>query len=339
MARKSGNTTSQAAAEFAAQQLAAIVESSDDAIVSKNLDGIIMTWNRGAERVFGYGADEVIGKPITILIPVDRHHEEETILARLRRGERIEHYETVRQRKNGEQIDVSLTVSPIKDGEGKVVGASKIARDITERKRAEERFQLLAREADHRAKNLLALVQATVHLAQADTPQGLKKAIEGRIQAIANAHNLFAQSRWSGANLRTLVVEELAPYGKQGEKRIEILGTDLILEPTTGQSMAIALHELATNAVKYGALSVPEGRVRIEWFRMPDAQFAFRWSENGGPPVAPPRRHGVGMRVIEQMIKTQMKGELRLDWRQEGLACEIVLPELARAAELGSTGM
>lgn len=130
--------TLEAAAEQARQQLASIVESSADAIVSKDLNGIIASWNQGAERLFGYSADEVIGKPITTLIPPDHQDEEPGILARIQRGERLEHYETVRLRKDGSLIDISLTVSPIKDAAGKIVGASKIARDITGRKRAEE---------------------------------------------------------------------------------------------------------------------------------------------------------------------------------------------------------
>src|ERR1700723_3256168 len=121
-----------ASPEFLAQHLAAIVESSDDAIISKDLNGIIQTWNRGAERVFGYTADEVIGQPVTILIPVDRIDEEPGILARIRRGERIDHYETVRQRKDGSLIDISLTVSPMRDGDGRVAGASKIARELND---------------------------------------------------------------------------------------------------------------------------------------------------------------------------------------------------------------
>jgi PAS domain S-box-containing protein len=166
--------------------LASIVESSDDAIVSKNLDGIITSWNRGAERIFGYTAEEAIGRPITIVIPQDRQDEERAILTRIRRGERIDHFETVRQRKHGSLIVVSLTVSPVKNAEGKIVGASKSARDITEQKRAQEQIATLAREAEHRSKNLLATVQATVNLSQSDTPQGLKQAIEGRILALAN---------------------------------------------------------------------------------------------------------------------------------------------------------
>src|SRR5262249_8154958 len=123
--------------------LASIVASSDDAIVSKNLDGIITSWNKGAERLFGYPAEEAVGKPITILIPPEQHNEEDLILERIRRGERIEHYETVRKRKDGSSVVISLTVSPVKNIEGRVVGASKIARDITERKLAEARERAL----------------------------------------------------------------------------------------------------------------------------------------------------------------------------------------------------
>ena len=163
----------------ATQHMAAIVESSDDAIVSKDLDGVIKSWNGGAERLFGYTAQEVIGKSITILIPAGRQNEEPAILERIRRGERVDHYETVRQRQYGGLINVSLTVSPIKNAQGKVIGASKIARDITERKRSEAQITMLAREAEHRAKNILATVQATVHLSQSDTPEGLKHASRG----------------------------------------------------------------------------------------------------------------------------------------------------------------
>src|SRR5690606_27131850 len=135
--------------------LTEIVASCDDAIISKNLDGIFMTWNRAAERIFGYTPEEVIGQPATILIPPERLNEEPYILERIRQGQRVEHYETVRLRKDGERIDISLTVSPVKNAAGKIIGVSKIARDITERKRHEERIVILAREAEHRTKNVL----------------------------------------------------------------------------------------------------------------------------------------------------------------------------------------
>jgi PAS domain S-box-containing protein len=126
----------------ATQRIASIVESSADAIVSKHLNGVITSWNYGAERIFGYTAEEVIGKPITILLPPDRYNEEPSFLERIRRGERIEHYETVRTRKDGSRVDISLTISPVKNTEGKIIGASKIAPDIAERKYAEESAEI-----------------------------------------------------------------------------------------------------------------------------------------------------------------------------------------------------
>jgi len=307
----------------ATQHMAAIVESSDDAIVSKDLDGVIKSWNSGAERIFGYTAQEVIGNSITMLIPPGRENEEPEILERIRRGERIEHYETVRQRKHGSLINVSLTVSPVKNAQGKIIGASKVARDITERKLSEAQITMLAREAEHRAKNVLATVQATVHLSQSDTPEGLKHAIEGRIQALANVHRLFVESRWAGAEIQNLVKEELAAYSQDKETRVQIDGPNLLLEPNAAQAIAVTLHELATNAAKYGALSVSDGHVQVEWSREPNGRLVLRWTENGGPPVKPPTRKGFGTRAIEGMIRGQVKGEVRFDWRAAGLACEI----------------
>ncbi|WP_225668891.1 PAS domain S-box protein [Bradyrhizobium hereditatis] len=152
------------AAEERAQQLASIVESSDDAIISKDLDGIIRTWNSGAERLFGYSAGEVIGKPVTILFPPGREDEEPGILARIRRGERTHHYETVRRHKDGSLLDISLTVSPVRDGTGNIVGASKIARDITDRKQAERKLS----ESEQRLSELLAAIPAAIYTTDAE---------------------------------------------------------------------------------------------------------------------------------------------------------------------------
>jgi hypothetical protein len=182
---------------------------------------------------------------------------EPTILGRIRRGERIEHYETVRQRKDGSLINISLTVSPVKNAEGKIVGASKIARDITDRKRSDEHIATLAREAEHRTKNILAAVQATVNLSQSKTPGDLKRAIEGRIEALANVHALFVESRWKGAELATLARRELAPYVHDNEALVHVDGPELLLEPNIAQTIAVILHELATNAAKYGLFRWP----------------------------------------------------------------------------------
>jgi PAS domain S-box-containing protein len=304
--------------------LASIVESSDDAIVSKNLDGIVTSWNSGAERIFGYTAEEAIGQPITIVIPNDRRDEERTILTRIRRGERIDHFETIRQRKHGSLIVVSLTVSPVKSAEGNIVGASKIARDITEQKRSREQIATLAREAEHRSKNLLATVQATVNLSQSDTPEGLKQAIEGRILALANVHSLFVESRWIGAELLTIARQELAPYSEKDETRVRIDGPQVLLDPNAAQAIAVTLHELATNATKYGSLSVPKGRTILTWSHEAGGQLILRWTEVGGPAVEMPKKRGFGTRVIEQLIG-QMKGKARFDWGTEGLVCEITI--------------
>jgi PAS domain S-box-containing protein len=307
-------------------QVASIVETSDDAILSKDLNGVITSWNRGAERLFGYSAEEAIGQPVTMLMPMEYQDDEPRILERIRRGERIEHYETVRMRKHGSRIDISLTVSPVKNAEGKIVGASKIARDITEQKRNATQIVVLAREAEHRAKNVLAAVQAIVHLSQSDTPEGLKEAIEGRIQALASVHELFVQSRWTGADVHRLVEQELSPYCEAGDTRARINGPNIVLAPDVAQTFAVTLHELATNAAKYGALSTPDGGVQVEWWCPANGRLVLRWVETGGPAVMPPTRQGFGTHVMDRMVRVQLNGQMLFDWRPEGLACEITVP-------------
>jgi two-component system, chemotaxis family, CheB/CheR fusion protein len=312
--------------ERATRWLVSIVESSDDAIVSKDLNGVIATWNKGAERLFGYLAAEVVGKPIMIIIPPDRQAEEADIIRRIQRGERIDHFETVRRRKDGSLVEISLTISPVTDSTGTIIGAAKIARDITDRKRRDEQITLLAREADHRTKNLLALAQATVHMTQAETPDELKKAVEGRLAALANAHTLLARSHWDGADLRDLVAEELRPYRREDEPQAVIEGPSLMLGQDAAQAMAVSLHELATNAVKYGALSLPEGRIRVEWRYGALRRLYFRWTESGGPAVVgPPQRRGFGTRVINRMIDSRLNSDVRFHWHTTGLVCEIDL--------------
>ena len=210
-------------AEEHGQRLASIVESSDDAIVSKDLNGIITSWNRGAERLFGYKAEEVIGKPITILIPADRLDEEPEIIERMRRGERVDHYDTVRRRKDGSLVDISLTVSPLKDADGRIIGASKIARDITERKRAQEQQKLLVREMKHRIKNSLATIQAIA-------TQTLNQHAEerdvfiARLHALGNAHDLLTSETWQTASLDAIIVQALKPFQGQHHDRISVEG-------------------------------------------------------------------------------------------------------------------
>lgn len=190
---------------------------------------------------------------------------------------------------------------------------------------AEHRWVCLAREAEHRTKNVLAAVLATIDLSNSDTPQGLKRAIKGRIQAVANVHALFVQSGWTGAELSSLAMQQLAPYVQDNDVRAHIDGPRLLLEPEMAQTMAVVLHELATNAAKYGALSVASGHVEVKWSLAADGSIVVRWTERGGPPVNPPTRRGFGTEMIEGQIRHQADGEVRWDWRPEGLTCEIVL--------------
>jgi PAS domain S-box-containing protein len=244
----------------------------------------------------------------------------------LKEGRAVAGQEAVVERPDGTRMPFMAFPSPLRDPTGKVVGAVNMFVDITERKRNEEQITVLAREAEHRCKNILATVQATVRLSQSDTPKGLKQAIEGRIQALANVHTLFVQTRWRGAELHSLVTQELSPYRKDGEMRVRSDGPNVLLEPQMAQTIAVTLHELATNAAKYGALSTAKGHVQVGWSLALDGRIVLRWTETGGPPVKPPRRRGFGTRVMEGMIRGQLKGEMRFDWRAEGLACEIVLP-------------
>jgi two-component sensor histidine kinase len=165
-----------------------------------------------------------------------------------------------------------------------------------------------------------------VQLSEADTPDGLKKAIAGRIAALAGIHSLFGQSRGTGAELGSLVRQELAPYSRDERMRTQIEGPTVVLKPDLAQAIAVALHELATNAAKYGALSVPEGQIRVEWSRATDGRVVLRWTEAGGPLVSPPTRKGFGTHVMEAMIRGHVGRHVRLDWRAEGLACGITLP-------------
>jgi PAS domain S-box-containing protein len=197
--------------ELESARLAAIVVSSDDAIISKTIEGRITSWNAGATRIFGYDASEMIGESILRIIPPELHGEETEILARLQRGERIDHFETVRVAKDGRRLDISLTVSPLRDRSGKVVGASKVGRDITDRKRAEKLQQVLADELSHRVKNTLATVQAIANqsLVRAKSPTDFVSSFTGRLQALAKAHTLLTRTSMQGADVMELVNEQV----------------------------------------------------------------------------------------------------------------------------------
>jgi PAS domain S-box-containing protein len=319
-------------------RLAAIVEASDDAIVSKDLNGTILTWNQGAERLFAYTAEEAVGKPITILIPPDRHDEEPGILERIRRGERIDHYETVRMRKDGGLIDTSLTVSPIRNAAGRIIGASKIARDITERRRAEERQNLLLREMNHRIRNLFALARGLVTLSarSADTPEQLADAVGERLRALAHAHDLTLPDLAEGGErnekattLPALLRAIVSPYDESERKdrgRVKLNGPEVPICGSAVTSLALLLHEFAANAAKYGALSSPTGHVAVRWTVAKD-ELRLRWQEQGGPCLnGPPEGEGFGSLLARTTVEGQLGGRISRDWKPEGLSAHLAIP-------------
>jgi PAS domain S-box-containing protein len=216
------------------------------------------------------------------------------------------------------------------DANGRCVRVIGTAIDITKRKQAEQRQLLLAREVDHRARNALALVQAIIRLTNSDTKETYVKAVEGRIQALAQTHTLLSESRWQGADVKRLVSEEIAPYRVSDRTRVQVDGPAVSLIPESSQSLALVLHELATNSAKYGALSVPEGTLAIHW-SFADGTLALRWIEAGGPPVTPPKSHGFGTKIINASVKHQIGGNVAWDWLPSGLQCTIQIP-LGRAS-------
>jgi len=215
------------------------------------------------------------------------------------------------------------------DEDGKCVRILGTALDITKRKQQEDRQLLLAREVDHRARNALAVVQSIVRLTRADNQQTYVRAIEGRIHALAQAHTLLSESRWQGADLSRIVNEELAPYRTGGgSPRVAVSGPSVILSPEKAQNIALAVHELATNSAKYGALSEPAGTLDVNW-EMVAGMLTLRWQEAGGPPVRAPSSQGFGTRIMNASIKHQIGGNVVWDWRSTGLHCTIQIPEIA----------
>jgi PAS domain S-box-containing protein len=217
------------------------------------------------------------------------------------------------------------TAAASKDAAGRISRIRGVTMDITERKEAEDRQFLLAREVDHRTKNALAVVHAIVSLTRAADIKQFSAAVEGRIQALARAHNLLSESRWRGARIADLIQGELAPYRSPHLERVRISGKNLSLHPSAVQALALVFHELAANAAKYGALSVPSGSVQVTWELHYD-QFELRWVERGGPPSETKAQGGFGMRVIKASVETQLSGAVEFDWRLDGLQCAIRIP-------------
>ncbi len=322
----------------AAQLYTAIVQSSEQAILSTDLSGIILTWNHGAQRLLGYSANEAIGRPVTIIFPSDRENEHTIIFDRIRHIEAVNQRETVLRRKDGSLVEVSLAASPIWGRNGEIIGTSKIASDITARKRAQERQELLLREMDHRVKNLFSLAISVVSLSgrSASSVDELIRSARERLSALARAHALtlsqglrHAPPAAKPTTLRSLIRAIVAPYEELGDTlrpRFSIVACDIEISGAAVSSMALLLHEFATNSAKYGSLSVSEGQIEIDC-REHGLTVVVTWTERNGPAVAPPAdNEGFGAVLVRAAVKGQLGGDIIYDWNSEGLVIRLSIP-------------
>ncbi|WP_354491378.1 PAS domain S-box protein [Mesorhizobium robiniae] len=316
-------------AEEARFHLSAIVESSFDAIVSKDLNTIIKSWNHGAERLFGYTADEAIGRPVTMLIPADRQDEEPRILERIRRGESVETYETIRQRKDGSLVPVSLTVSPVHNATGQIIGASKIARDITSAKENEHRIRMLMREVNHRVKNQYSVILSMIRETnkRAENPDVFERQVRERIMALSRSHDLLVTGDWRGVTIFELLLSQAKFFGN--EERISMSGPSIILSPNAVQYLGIAFHELATNSAKYGVLSADDGQISVTWKTTGSGNsrlFHLAWAETDGPQVQTIGEGGFGTVVLKRVAPEAVGGKSSLEHDPHGITWTLEAP-------------
>ena len=302
----------------------AIVGSSPDAIFSIGRDGVIASWNAAAERLLGYTPRQAIGHGVAMLLPLERREQLPELLDRVAHGE-VVRFDVGCFRKDGGQVEMSVAMSAISAVQG-ANAIAVIARDITERKLAEAQIQFLMREADHRAKNMLSVVQAIANLSafQGD-PATFVKRFGERLVGLSECHDLLVQSRWVSVDLEQLIRRHLDCYMIGRESRISIEGPTVRLTEAAAKPISMALHELATNASKYGAFSSVSGALAVRW-RIAEDNFELLWEEQNGPPPPPTIYHGFGYRVMTQMLALAIKGAVRVEYPPTGCVWQVVAP-------------
>lgn len=317
-----------------ADLLELIGSSTPGIIYAKDRDGRMLYCNQALEQLSGVSMAAMLGKTDLEWNPNRSEAEALQVADRevLATGQ-TQDLEEVFTGHDGKARIYQTLKSPLKDRSGEVIGVVGVSTDISDAREAEQREKLLSRELDHRAKNLLAVVQSVVSLTRAENLPEFKAAIEGRIQALGRSHSMLAASRWEGADLERVLVEEFAPFHGRSQGLVQLSGPALLLKPAAAQSLALVVHELATNAAKYGSLSVPEGELLVSWEIMRNAAagplLGLRWEERGGPPVkprTPSSRTGFGSRVIRSSIERQLGGTLDLQWAPTGLVVRMEVP-------------
>jgi PAS domain S-box-containing protein len=283
-------------------------------------------WDDGQYRIFGVDPEDFVVNLANVqaLLFPDDIEQLAKVVDHFSKGSKAYETEFRVRRPSGEVRWCIGTAAASVDGNDRVIRVSGVTIDITERKRAEQRQNLLSREVDHRGKNALALVQSIVRLTRADSIRDYSKAVEGRIAALARVHTILSLSSWESAELSGLVAEELAPFATK-EARVTAVGPKVRLTPAIAQTLALALHELATNAAKYGALSSLHGRINLTW-QLADDQLELEWQEAGGPLVQVPSARGFGTRSVIASIESQLGGRALFDWRPAGLCCRLSMP-------------
>jgi PAS domain S-box-containing protein len=313
-------------------RLATLVAQSPDAIISCAPDATINTWNSGAEKLFGYTAAEAAGRPMVTLVPDDKRQEVEKIIFPPLRSGATATFETILITKAGERVPVSIAAGPIRDMNGHIIGACATIRDIRERAQHQQQMQIVMQEMSHRARNLLTNVLAMVHKIshQADDFKQFKTQFAERLQALARSHDVLVERNWSSVPMEELARVQLSPFQEVDGVRLTTSGPDVVVKAKAAEQIGLCLHELATNAAKYGALSAPTGAVTIEW-RVDtngDREQCFRltWREQGGPAVTKPTRSGFGNLVTHRLVPEMLHGKASLEFAPEGITWKLVCP-------------
>ena len=320
------------AAERSNAELASIVASSVDAIVSIDLEGTVSSWNAGARQSFGVEAEAVIGAPLGLIFPDMTAEERDEQFKLVTDGEAHE-FETTQVLKNGEAVDLWITSAPMRAPDGPLIGASLIMRNVSAQKKREDHVRFLMRELTHRSKNLLAVIQAMARqsMTRDITPEDFVKKFTERLAGLAGSHDLLSSLDWKGASLMDLIRSQLNHYLELFDTRIRLEGDDILIRPIAAQNIGIALHELSTNAAKYGALSSDDGNVKISWSfgGENESTMTMIWRETGGPRVTAPTRQGFGRTVMDRIAGRALGGKSAIAFDPGGVVWTLDVPAAA----------
>jgi PAS domain S-box-containing protein len=309
--------------------VASLFSIAPEAIIVIDREQRITQFNDAAENIFGYQRSEVLGQPLDLLLP-ERfravHTREVNKFgnapeAARRMSERVGIFGL---HKDGHEFPAEAAICKLTLGEKRVYSA--ILRDITERKKGEAHRQLLMRELEHRLRNVLARVQIVIQRSAGGS--GFREALLDRVKSMMRSYELLSRASWLGVTVGDLVADQLKPYDPNHKSRIE--GPEIVLNADATQALSMVIHELTTNAVKYGALSVPEGHVTVSWrqetAQESHGQLVLQWREQGGPVVKPPKLEGYGTNLIRELLTYEFQGTVEQHYAPEGLTCQIVLP-------------